>query len=357
MELYKRKKTLFHIGRGPDAIVQEGGFSRDAAIYEFLKGRSVFIDARDVIVKRMIKIFALLMSSKDNLIVIHYPLLGVPVSNRLFVTAIIRSLFLSALSFASKRNKLIVDVSDLPVEQAIDLELPILSCYKRVESVLFSLNCNFIFASFSMRDYICEKYGLNKLHTKVCINGGPKLIQAHLDKYQHFIEREKINYVYAGTLNKGRQIEKMIDIFSSHPNANLILMGLNGEWIDEKFGNIQNIKYVGAQPEAIAHGIVSMCDIGLIPYDSQRFYYQLAYPTKLSFYITAGIPFLSTDVMEVRNVNTMHNFGILADIDQWPAVINALTKDQLSELKVNAAQAQDNFQWPNILANVFADSK
>jgi hypothetical protein len=37
---------------------------------------------------------------------------------------------------------------------------------------------------------------------------------------------------------------------------------------------------------------VARCDVGLIPYDDSREYYNIAYPTKLSSYIVAGIPFL-----------------------------------------------------------------
>ncbi|HIP14771.1 MAG TPA: hypothetical protein EYG74_04710 [Sulfurimonas autotrophica] len=91
-----------------------------------------------------------------------------------------------------------------------------------------------------------------------------------------------------------------------------------------------------------------MCDIGLVPYDSSRFYYNLAYPTKLSFYITAGITFLSTDVQEVQKINEKYHFGIVENFQKWHDIFRVLTKEDIEPLKIRIKEYKSKFYWQNI---------
>jgi len=345
-----KKNQLYHIGRSNKKGITEGGFARDQAFFNFFKDSSKIIKITNNKITNIFKVFSFLLLSNGNKIIMHYPLLGVPVSNKFFLTDIIRKCFLRLIKIASERNSIIFDISDLPIEQARDLELKVNLFYKEIENIIFNLrNTHYIFASYSMRDYICNKFSINKSQTTVCINGGNEV--SDLDKNYSFIINNETNYVYAGTLNKGRQIEKMIDIFKSLDNTNLILMGQDGEWIEDYNIN-ENIKYLGALEEDVAHHIVSLCDMGLIPYDSDRFYYNIAYPTKLSFYITAGIPFLSTGVKEIKNINENFNLGYILDINEWEKFIKNTDLEEISYKKENVNKYKENFLWNDILKNI-----
>lgn len=346
---------IYHIGRKSIAV-HEGGMARDDAIHKHLYARVKFIDTSDAKIIILFKIFTLLFFSKKRKIIFHYPLLGVPVSDSSFATRTIRKIFLKLLRRASLKNSLFFDVSDLPIEQATDLELPIPYFYKEIERELFKLHAIFIFASYAMRDYVCKKFHFPIEMTKVCINGGlaPKFDVEILDDPKQYNVQRPIKFVYAGTLNRGRQIEEVIEIFRNVSNAEVYLMGVGGDWIKNTQMS-RNIKYLGAKTEEEAHRLVAACDIGIVPYDSSRLYYQIAFPTKLSFYITAGLPFLSTDIKEAIRINQNYQLGLISEIQLWPSLIENLTHSDLAKLKARVHAHKSKFYWENLIETTFAD--
>lgn len=340
---------IYHIVRKNK--VQEGGMARDIAFYRYFKNISKSIKLGNNRLINLIKLTIVMFFLSNKNILLHYPSLGIPISNNSIIKKMIVNWFLFFLKLATKKNNIIIDIADLPFEQAIDLNLSTSEEIKKFEKRLFSLDIKFIFASYEMKKYVCEKYSVPAKNTMVCINGGNELKNLNIKRYKRELAQNKINFVYAGTLNKGRQIEELINLFSDSKDINLILMGTKGEWINKSVSS-KNIKYFGALDENIAHEIVSICDIGLIPYDSSRFYYNIAFPTKLSFYITAGIPYLSTDVKEVKKVNRDYNIGYTLNFKNWEEFINNIDSKRLLNKKEKIESQKDNFMWTNILKQV-----
>jgi hypothetical protein len=104
--------------------------------------------------------------------------------------------------------------------------------------------------------------------------------------------------------------------------------------------------------EELAHKLVSDCDCGLIPYDENLFYLKIVFPIKASFYITAGIPFLSTRIPEL--VDHFSDSAIFSPVEEWgyllkdselPGLIDGLR--QRSKL-----QSQD-YEWGSIIDRWF----
>jgi hypothetical protein len=109
-----------------------------------------------------------------------------------------------------------------------------------------------------------------------------------------------------------------------------------------------NVTYIGALEEEEAHMLVSLCDVGIIPYDASKFYYNIAYPSKLSFYITAGITFLSTDVTEVEQINKQYHFGIIEPFMNWDIKLDEVSREDIDLLKQKVSVYQKRFYWKNI---------
>lgn len=139
----------------------------------------------------------------------------------------------------------------------------------------------------------------------------------------------------------------MIACFPEDEQHHLYLMGPSGQWIQKKK---RNITVLGPVEEKAAHRFVSLCDVGLIPYDETRLYYQLAYPTKLSFYLTAGIAFMATPVSEVESVNEHIGAGWLAPISEWGNLIRNCSKEEIRIRKNNAQKAGARYSWDRILS-------
>jgi len=324
--------------------VNEGGMSRNAGVYNWLKYNikdftEVKLPKNNIV--RTTELLHTLIRNREQNIFLLYPFFGISMRNVKPINYLVRKAFFTVLHLiVNKYNSIYIDIPDLRYEQAIDLELESdrLPLYQSNENVLFTLGANYIFASETMRRYAIDKYGLKNEKTDVLINGASKII-----KPIH-IENGPLRIVYAGTLNKGRQIEQMTEILKNIRNVEVYLMGIQGEWIE----STANIHYIGALEEDEAREFVSKCDIGLIPYDETRLYYNIAYPTKLSFYISAGIPILSTRVAEVETVVNGYHIGCCAEIEKWPEYINHLTRKDIDEMKQNMSTIQEKFTWDSI---------
>lgn len=321
--------------------VNEGGLARTEAIIGWLTENKRIDEIRltNSRIKNAVIVLKFLRKTKNADIFIFYPTVGMPVLRQGIAGRICSDLFISALNKACLHNKIIIDISDLKYEQAIDLEIDNnrLKAMERTEKRLFDSSCEFVFASESMKEYAANKYSipLNRCH--VLDNGGSfKFTETDIPKCD-----SKIKLVYAGTLNKGRCIEAMIDSVKNIHNAVLYLCGIGGDWIKEE----ENVKYLGPLDESCAHYVVSQCDIGLIPYDSSRLYYNIAYPTKLAFYITAGIPFISTDTKEVLKIYEKYNIGYISEMNGWNNLFESIDIEEIKKQKARIKTFKNDFTW------------
>lgn len=334
-----------------DSIANEGGMARNLAFFNYFNKRDVYVYNffSTSFFKRFINLFLFLgyfCFFRNRKILVHQGTLIYVFTLHFFRISFFSKLLFSLLRRASLRNELYIEVNDLPYEQSIDLELEPgnLLLYKSFQEQLFNLKeAHFIFASNEMRRYAEQHYSLNGSHNSVALNGGPILQKQEL----HFVWMEdmRTKYVYAGSLNRGRQIEELITIFKNRKStAILILLGSGGEWISE-LENCENIYYLGGFKESLAHYIVSQCDVGVIPYAIDRLYYNICYPTKVSFYLTAGINILTTPIQELKNYYSNHNSIYLLPINEWSAFIE--TDRRFSTLK--RKEISEEFYWETIL--------
>lgn len=337
--------------------VTEGGMSRNLTIRNYLVDQSGYkpIELSGNSTLSALQAIAFFLNQRSSCIYMMYPtrfflMGGKSKANRMLGDIAVRS-----FCQASKRNKIIMDVSDIKYEQFIDLEIPCpdLKLIEEREHSIFGAPAYFVFASTSMKEFAVQKYGIDENRCDVCINGGLQL-DAELNpdalSFKNSLSEHYINCVYAGTLNKGRLIDKMLDCFSDLTSARLYLMGPMGEWIDEylRSNSIHNVYYLGAKDERTAHQMVSVCDLGLIPYDETRLYYNIAYPTKLSFYITAGIPYLATPVKEVMMIEDK-KIGYLGSIADWGSIIGNLGRNDIEAMKKKAADCSGEFTWNAVM--------
>ena len=334
--------NIIHIIRKLDKVT-EGGIARDRAFYNYLHDKD---NVKSIIFARknpfhIIYLLWILYFFKDKIFLLHQSSIFVPFSDAHFIGKIGRKIYIRLLKKVIKKNQIIFEINDLPIEQAKDLELEVPYYFKEIEEAMFNLkDAQYIFASYSMRDYIVNKYNVPFDNTFVCINGGIKKNQSSRRKQLDILKDEKIKFVYAGTLNKGRQIEDMIDIFRGIETVNLILLGKNGEWIENK-EQAENIMYLGELEENEAQQVVSQCDIGVIPYDASRLYYNIAFPTK-----------------EIRNfMRSYKNIGIIKGISEWKKIIADLKRCEIELMKEEVEKIKEDFYWETIINNLFIEIK
>lgn len=333
--------------------------SRNNAFYQFFKSKNYSIlNAYDenylLRLYRNLKFIIASIFFKEKKIVIHQSslILFFPIFTWKYLNFIYK-LYLNQLA---KNNKLFIEINDLPIEQAKDLELKISKNYTFFQQIVYSIkNCHYIYASHEMEKYAREEYKQNTFSNQVIINGGSTVDEEKgiLDELHINIDQLKLNFIYAGSLNKGRQIEWMIDIFSDL-DSNLYLIGEEGSWIND-MDTTGNIKYLGSFKESIAQIIASKCDIGIVPYDATRFYYNLCYPTKVSFYLCSKIPILSTKLKETQSVLDKFEIGYFIDENDFHEIIGKMSKESIETIKENVLTVSDLFTWEKILSHLIID--
>ena len=326
----------------------EGGLSRNRAWEKWLLSHSAGV--KDLQLKKgkiihNFQVYCALLLNRNKTIFFLYPVVGVPIFYMNFFEKILSRVFFLCVKISNRYNTVVFDISDLKYEQSIDLNL--LNTRegirgKEIEEKLFSTNSFYIFASNSMKKYACDKYNIDPNKADVCINGGSEIKADCIrnNEYLDMIDEKCINFVYAGTLNKGRQIEELISSFPNNTRIHLYLLGPNGEWINTER---ENISYLGPIEEDIAHAFVSRCDVGIIPY-----------PTKLSFYITANLPFLSTPVSEVEVENEKINGGWLLPMKKWPEFFENIDIEDIKMKKDKIKEISGQYLWETIIRkNIF----
>lgn len=344
----------YHIYHLTDSV-NEGGMARNKAFYEkFLSLKAIQINVYSKnIAKRFwmaLRTLLLLIFTRNKNLFIHQGSLLVLFPIFFMKIPFLRKLVFSLLNRAAKRNKLILEVNDLPYEQSIDLELEVHEIYKIIQDGFYSIKeCHYVFASNEMAAYISSKYSIKELYINVIINGAPQLCDySSIFTNEQWVNSEKTKFVYAGSLNKGRQIEDLLNIFSKDQHNLLIVLGNEGEWLNA-VELPENIIYLGNFQEKEAHYLVSKCDIGIIPYNEDRFYYNLCFPTKVSFYLTAGLPILSTPLKELQQVFKNEAALLFVSFDKWSTVIENISKNEVMIMKESAKIIKESYSWKFLL--------
>jgi glycosyltransferase involved in cell wall biosynthesis len=254
------------------------------------------------------------------------------------------------LNQVSRKNKLIIEVNDLPYEQSIDLELAVHDIHRVLQDGFYTVKrCHYIFASNEMASYIASKYSIEPMYSNVIINGAPQLCDySSVFTKEEWMHSTKTKFVYAGSLNKGRQIEDLLDVFSENEANLLIVLGNEGEWLKE-IQLPKNIIYLGNFEENEAHYLVSKCDIGIIPYNADRFYYNLCFPTKVSFYLTAGLPILSTPLKELQQVFKNEGIVLFVPFADWKSILPNISKKEVAIMKESVQMIKESYSWKTLL--------
>lgn len=346
-----------------ESSVTEGGMSRNKGFYDYFLSQQttkiVNINRKNKLMRVLYCIWLILLLpfNKNKKIFIHQNAIVYMFTAALLSCNLGEILLRKFIGNLSSRNLVIVEINDLMIEQAIDLGFSEVAYAKGFYESIFSCQqLRFIFASHYMRDYAVSKYGIICANTEVVINGGSSLTKHNNypeleEAIRPFEDDVRLKFIYAGSVAQNRQISESIEIFIKNPNCILLIMGPGGAWL-RQLELPENIRYIGSFENDLAVEIASHCDIGIVPYDESKFYYNLCYPTKASFYICAGIPFLSTPLIELRNVYEKLGICVFYSIHEWAEYIGSLSSLDIVKMK-NEIITKDyvtKFSWNYLIS-------
>jgi glycosyltransferase involved in cell wall biosynthesis len=159
--------------------------------------------------------------------------------------------------------------------------------------------------------------------------------------------------LYQGALNKGRELELLINAIKELPEMRCILAGEGDLSHDLRTLAVSypNIEFAGLLSPETLRELTPKCFAGynLLAPESLSYYYSLS--NKYFDYMHAGVPSISSALPEYQNLNSLYSCGICIRNEQQELV--ALLKNWLNDqahyrkLKENAIIASTELNWEN----------
>ncbi|MFA3783064.1 glycosyltransferase [Melioribacteraceae bacterium 4301-Me] len=169
------------------------------------------------------------------------------------------------------------------------------------------------------------------------------------------IPNDKVILLYQGVLIGGRGIKLIMSIIKEVPEAVLILFGDGEEKVNFKnlafnLGIDDRVIFGGTIPQKQLINYTSGGDIGIALIENISISYYHALPNKLFEYIMAGLPVLSSNLPQMKNIVENYKVGKAVNIDSKGEIIIALkemiqNKELLSVYKANCEKASLELNW------------
>ena len=169
------------------------------------------------------------------------------------------------------------------------------------------------------------------------------------------ISDDKIILLYQGVLLKGRGIPKIFKAVSQIPNTVLLILG-DGEQRDNfknlasSLGITNRVYFYGMVQHDELVNYTAAADIGLALIENISMSYYYALPNKLFEYIMAGLPVISCNLPQMKNIVDNYKVGVCVDAENGDEIIRAISemikdKNSLSQYRQNCFEAAKELNW------------
>lgn len=200
----------------------------------------------------------------------------------------------------------------------------------------------------SIANIYSEKYGLN---VQVIKN-----LPVRTQSGQQQPQPKPDVLLYQGALNLGRGIELMIAALDFLPEYELWIVGKGDveNALRKQAEGKANVRFWGFQPPAELKKITPQAKLGLSLEEDLGGNYHFASPNKLVDYIQAGVPYLCSDLPEMRRLTSTFDCGELLGVDERTPKhlaerIRNLCENELlyQQKRANCATAATELCWEN----------
>lgn len=187
----------------------------------------------------------------------------------------------------------------------------------------------------------------------VVIFNAPKTVKLQnndLFRKEFGIEHDKTICLYQGALEKGRGIELLIEAFKArNDDYVLVLMGY-GSLVNMLEGLVdnKNIYYKAAVPPSDVLKYTMSADIGVALGQNVCLSYYYSMPNKLFEFCMAGLPVISTPLIEIEDFLCEYEAGFTIsseELDALEYVLSYIKGKELYVLSRNARRAAEENSW------------
>ena len=160
--------------------------------------------------------------------------------------------------------------------------------------------------------------------------------------------------LYQGVLIDGRGVELLINQLDKNENAVFVLLGAGekqDQWeeLARNKGLVDRVFFLGSIPQDELINYTAAADIGICLIENISVSYYHALPNKLFEYIMAGLPVISSDLPQMKQIVEQYEVGKVIDIENDEVVesIKELLSNakRLNEFKYNCRKAAEELNW------------
>lgn len=282
-------------------------------------------------------------------------LIAYPYAMHRTLESLISLSLLSILSFF-KAVAVIVDDFDPPIEAYITwnerIPLKLLLSLKTLEIAILKLAKLVIFPSESYKNYFSKRYKRSACKFQALPNGS--FVDIITPKPTGTGE---LKVLYSGSLYPVKDIPRLIECIQNIRirglKVNLTLTGELGMKLEDK----PWVAYRGVEKNWLSwvKNVLEQADVCVLPYP-RRAHWNLTHLAKISDYMAAGKPVISTDLMETSRIFRTYHCGLIArDWDHFEQLLVKLYEHR--ELAVEIGEAarravEEHFDYRKIAANL-----
>lgn len=234
--------------------------------------------------------------------------------------------------------------------------------FRKLEGLLIRRCDAVVTVSEPLAEFLANEYKIRKVHVVPNAEpwrGRPQGIAAHTEMTE--LANGRLKLLFQGGFSPERGLEEVVDAWREVDGERAALFlrghantgaydGLRQRVIDYQLLN-KSIYFLPPVDEDNLVAAAREADVGLIPYKPHSPAYVVACPNKLSQYMHAGLPILSTDLPYVEKVLREGDCGITYSVDRISTFVDAVEQlvgdqERISEMSDNALKHGENvFNW------------
>lgn len=163
--------------------------------------------------------------------------------------------------------------------------------------------------------------------------------------FQNFETTKEYDFVYAGSLNRGAIVRRVLERFRDHvQDRSVLIVGAVPDDIHKAFGNTSNLVFTGRVPYAEVPAMLSRARYGLnLMPDCYPLSLQTA--TKVLEYCAAGLPVVTTDYRWIRRFAQVRR----AEFFYLKPDLSNLTSREIEAHAFSVPQVED-LEWDRVIS-------
>mgnify|MGYP001316686113 CR=1 FL=1 len=263
--------------------------------------------------------------------------------NALLVGAIYKLFYPNVIIFYDSHEFAINDVPNqkwYSIKVRTLLEGSIINCASEVFTV-----------SDSIAAFYVKLYGIKK--PSVILNCPVYREIKKTNKFREIfpIQQHQKIFLYQGMLIPGRGLEFLVENFISKKDSDVLIImgdGILSEYFKDIINPHSNIHYHSAVPQSSLLSYTSSADFGICFIEDLCMSYRYCLPNKIFEYIMAGIPVLSSNLPEIKQLVAKNKIGCVVGsqtVESFNASVSQIKALNHSKFNKSILAIRNQYNW------------